>query len=137
MDFSYSDEQAAAIDLARQILTDHCTPKALRALDLAGGERFDRALYGKLAEAGILAAGLPEEHGAHRVLLEVHGDPGHPVGELEELARHAILEAVDAGDPVAHLQHGAHLADVHRRGVARELLANDLRDLVGANLHVL
>jgi alkylation response protein AidB-like acyl-CoA dehydrogenase len=63
VDFSYSDEQAAAIDLARQILTDHCTPKHLRSLDLAGGERFDRALWTKLAEAGLLAAGIPEAHG--------------------------------------------------------------------------
>ena len=63
MDFSYSDEQQAAIELARKILTDHCTPQRLRALDLAGGHRFDKELWSKLAEAGLLAAGVPEAHG--------------------------------------------------------------------------
>jgi alkylation response protein AidB-like acyl-CoA dehydrogenase len=63
MDFSYGDEQQAAIDLARQILSDSCTPQRLRALDLAGGPRFDRALWKQLADAGLLAAGLPEAQG--------------------------------------------------------------------------
>ena len=63
MDFSYSDDQAAAIDLARQILTDHCTPKQLRAIEQAGGPRFDRELWKKLAEAGLLAASAPEIYG--------------------------------------------------------------------------
>lgn len=63
MDFSYSDEQLAAIELARQILSDHCTPQRLRALELSGKPRFDRELWAKLAEAGLVAAGLPEEQG--------------------------------------------------------------------------
>src|SRR5262245_48073071 len=63
MDFSYSDEQQAAIELARQILSDHCTPQRLRAVELADGPRFDRELWSALAEAGLLAAGLPEAQG--------------------------------------------------------------------------
>ncbi|RIK98045.1 MAG: acyl-CoA dehydrogenase [Proteobacteria bacterium] len=97
MDFSYSDEQQAAIDLARQILTDHCTPKALRALDLAGGERFDRALWGKLAEAGILAAGVPEAHGGAGMgfltvagIVEQVGRTAAPVPVLESTVMGAL-----------------------------------------------
>jgi alkylation response protein AidB-like acyl-CoA dehydrogenase len=63
MDFSYSDEQQAAIDLARQILSDHCTPQRLRAIEQAAGPRFDRTLWSQLAEAGLLAAGIPEARG--------------------------------------------------------------------------
>ena len=63
MDFAYSDEQQAAIDLARQILSDQCAPQKLRALELAGGPRFDRALWQQLAESGLIAAGLPEAFG--------------------------------------------------------------------------
>jgi len=63
MDFSYSDEQQAAIELARQILSDACTPNHLRALELSGMPRFDRALWSKLGESGLLAAALPEEQG--------------------------------------------------------------------------
>ena len=62
MDFSYSDEQQAAIDLAGQILRDRCTPQRLRALELAGGPRFDRELWTQLADAGLIAAGIPEAH---------------------------------------------------------------------------
>jgi alkylation response protein AidB-like acyl-CoA dehydrogenase len=63
VDFSYSDDQAAAIDLARQILTDHSAPKQLRAIEQAGGPRFDRELWAKLAEAGLLAVSAPEKFG--------------------------------------------------------------------------
>ena len=101
MDFSYSDEQAAAIDLARQILTDHCTPKHLRSLDLAGGERFDRALWAKLAEAGLLAAGVPEAQGGAGMgfltiagIVEQVGRTAAPVPVLETTVMGAL--------PLAH-----------------------------------
>jgi alkylation response protein AidB-like acyl-CoA dehydrogenase len=91
MDFAYGDEQQAAIDLARQILSDHCTPQTLRALDLSGGPRFDRALWKKVAEAGLIAAGLPEtDGGAELGFLAV-------AGIVEQLGRSAapvpLLEA--------------------------------------------
>jgi alkylation response protein AidB-like acyl-CoA dehydrogenase len=74
MDFAYSDEQQAAIELARQILGDHCTPQRLRALEQSGAPRFDRALWAKLAEAGLIAAGVPEaEGGAGLGFLTVAG----------------------------------------------------------------
>jgi alkylation response protein AidB-like acyl-CoA dehydrogenase len=63
VDFAYDDSQQAAIELARQILSDHCTPQRLRAVEQADGPRFDRALWSALAEAGLLAAGLPEAQG--------------------------------------------------------------------------
>jgi alkylation response protein AidB-like acyl-CoA dehydrogenase len=63
VDFSYGDEQQAAIELARQIFSDHCTPQRLRAVERAGGPRFDRELWSALAEAGLLSAGVPEADG--------------------------------------------------------------------------
>jgi alkylation response protein AidB-like acyl-CoA dehydrogenase len=63
MDFSYSDEQQAVIELARKILADGATPKALRALEKSGAPRFDRALWKQLAEAGLVGAAIPEAHG--------------------------------------------------------------------------
>src|SRR5215470_13277155 len=95
MDFAYSDEQQAAIDLARQILTDHCTPQKLRALEQAGGPRFDRALWGRLAEAGLIAAGLPEAQGGAGLGFLV------VAGIVEQLGRTAapvpLLEATVLG----------------------------------------
>ena len=69
---------------------------------------------------------LAEQHGADRVLLEVERHAHHAVGQLEQLAGHAFLEAVDAGDAVTHGQHRADLGDVDGRGEAPELLADDL-----------
>ena len=63
--------------------------------------------------------GLAEEHRAHRVLLEVQGQGHDPVGKLEQLAGHALLEAVDARDAVAHGQDGARLGGVDPGGEAR------------------
>jgi alkylation response protein AidB-like acyl-CoA dehydrogenase len=90
MDFAYGDEEQAALDLARQILAEHCTPQALRALEQAGGPRFDRALWSKLAEAGLLAAGLPEAQGGAGLgflvvagIVEQAGRTAAPVPLLE------------------------------------------------------
>jgi alkylation response protein AidB-like acyl-CoA dehydrogenase len=90
MDFAYSDEQQAAIDLAGQILADHCAPQKLRALELAGGPRFDRALWQQLAEAGLIAAGLPEAQGGAGLgfcvvagIVEQLGRTAAPVPVLE------------------------------------------------------
>ena len=58
---------------------------------------------------------LAHEHRAHRVLLEVQGEAHDAVGQLQQLARHAALEAVDAGDAVPDGEHGAHLRHVHAR----------------------
>lgn len=90
MDFSYSDEQQAAIALARQILTDACTPQRLRALELSGKPRFDRDLWKKLAEAGLLAVAVPEEQGGADLgfltlagIIEQLGHTAAPVPLLE------------------------------------------------------
>ena len=90
MNFSYSDEQQAAIELARQILADACTPQRLRALELSGRPRFDRELWDKLAESGLIAAALPEEQGGAGLgfltlagIIEQVGRTAAPVPLLE------------------------------------------------------
>lgn len=63
MDFSLSEEQVAIRDLAREVLTDHCTPERLREVEDSDSPGFDRALWAKLATAGLLGVSIPEEHG--------------------------------------------------------------------------
>ena len=64
MDFSFSEEQEAVRDLARQILEDQVDADRLRAVETEeGGDRFDRRTWSKLADAGLLALVVPEEHG--------------------------------------------------------------------------
>lgn len=62
MDFEPTSEATEAAALANTILTDHCTPERLRAID-DQRERFDRALWTALHESGLTALTLPEECG--------------------------------------------------------------------------
>ena len=55
---------------------------------------------------------IAEQHGADLVFFQVHGDAGDVVRELDQLARHDLFQAVDAGDAVAHRDHRADLGDV-------------------------
>ncbi len=62
MEFSLDDDQRAVQDLARQIFRDHVTHARLREVE-ASAERLDRELWGRLAEASLLGAALPERFG--------------------------------------------------------------------------
>ena len=63
MDFRFDDEATAIAELAGTVLTDHSAPEQLRELERSGAPRFDRDLWGTLAETGILGAFVPESAG--------------------------------------------------------------------------
>lgn len=63
MDFSRTDEQNEIAALAERILTREVTVDRLRAVEAAAGERFDRALWSTLADAGLLGVALPSDLG--------------------------------------------------------------------------
>lgn len=63
MDFSLDEEQQAIGELAGTVLGDRSAPEQLRALEQSGDARFDRGLWGSLAETGVLGAFVPEAHG--------------------------------------------------------------------------
>jgi len=62
MDFSRTDEQQAIAELAGQVIGDASTHERLRALETADGPRFDRELWAKLADTGVLGVNVPEAH---------------------------------------------------------------------------
>jgi hypothetical protein len=99
-------------------------------------DRDARDLAGPLDRLAFLDQ-LPvaEERGADVVLLEVEGDPGDAVLELEHLRRDGILEAVDTGDPVADLEHGADLGEVGLDVVLLDALPEDRRNLFRSKFH--
>ncbi len=80
---------------------------------------------------------VAEDGGADVVLFQVEHQARHRLtglrgGELEHLARHRRLQAVDAGDAVAHLEHGADFRDVGRGDVGRgDLAEEDVLQLAG------
>jgi alkylation response protein AidB-like acyl-CoA dehydrogenase len=104
MDFSYSDDQQAVIDLASQIFDEHATHERQREVEAQEGPRFDTELWKLLAEAGLIGAAIPEESGGAGLgFLEV-------AGILEQAGRHTapipLLETmVLAGLPIA--AHGS------------------------------
>ena len=62
MDFSLTDDQESARELAATIFGDLSTHEALRAVE-ATEERFDEKLWSALAEAGLLGLSVPEAYG--------------------------------------------------------------------------
>lgn len=62
MDFSYSEEQLELQNLAKQILQDQTGNEHMREID-AREDRFDKKLWGDLAEAGLLGIGVGEAQG--------------------------------------------------------------------------
>jgi acyl-CoA dehydrogenase len=62
MDFTLTETQRELAGLARQILDDQLTLQRRQAVD-AEATRFDRTLWRALAEAGVVAAALPESIG--------------------------------------------------------------------------
>jgi 3-oxocholest-4-en-26-oyl-CoA dehydrogenase beta subunit len=93
VDFDLTDEQQATAELAAKLLGDKSTPEALRALDHADDLRFDRALWGAMADAGLLGIAVPVEHGGAGLglmelclVLEDVGRRTAPVPALASLA---------------------------------------------------
>lgn len=62
MDFVLTEEQVAVRDLASQVFGGLVTTERVRAVE-ATEDRFDRELWGSLAEAGLLALAVPETNG--------------------------------------------------------------------------
>ena len=62
MDFTFSEEQDAVRGLATQVFEGHATPERVKEVERSE-ERVDRELWRALADAGLLAIAVPEEHG--------------------------------------------------------------------------
>ena len=92
MDFTPTAGQEDAASLARQILGDRCTTERLAEVEKSG-DRFDRALWSEVGDAGLIGLALPEEHG------------GAGLGVLEMTS---LLE--EAGRVVAPLPLATHVA---------------------------
>jgi 3-oxocholest-4-en-26-oyl-CoA dehydrogenase beta subunit len=62
VDFSFNEEQNDLQGLVKQILEGELTHERLKEVE-AGDDQFDRELWAKLAEAGVLGIALPEDVG--------------------------------------------------------------------------
>jgi alkylation response protein AidB-like acyl-CoA dehydrogenase len=117
MDFSFTDEQQAIAALAKQILGDGATHERLRQIERGSGPRFDRDLWRRLAEAGLVGVGIPETHGGGglgfielMLVLEEIGRTAAPVPYLES----AVLGALTVAKFGSSAQQAALLPSVAR-----------------------
>jgi alkylation response protein AidB-like acyl-CoA dehydrogenase len=62
MDFSFTEEQEAVRDLAKQIMEDKSTHERLKEID-SSEDRFDKSLWDEMAKANLLGIAVPEEAG--------------------------------------------------------------------------
>lgn len=99
MNFDFAEEEQAISHLSAQILGDRVSHEQLRSMTLED-EHLDRATWDLLAEAGVVSAALPEEHGGAGLgFLAV-------AAALEQVGEHAALvplieTIVMAGLPIA------------------------------------
>lgn len=134
MDFSFSEEQSAVVEAARQLFNGHLTD-ARRAEVEGSGEVFDRALWKALAGANLLGIAVAPEDGGSgygfaelSVLLEEAGRAAAPVPLWAALVlgalpvarfgspelRSRLLGPLAAGDLVvtcALVEAGAHVLE--------------------------
>ena len=96
MDFSFNEEQQDLQGLAKQILENEVTNERLKETE-AGDANFDRELWAKLAEAGLLGIAIPEDHGGGgygylevALVLEQIGRTVAPVPYYEALVLGAL-----------------------------------------------
>src|SRR6185369_11019775 len=131
------------LDLARIRRADRAlaVDRHAQRVDHAADQRVAHRHLRDLARALDLVAFLDllevaEERDADVVLFQVQHQPDDAaVAEVQQLAGHRVVQAVDACDAVAGLQHGAGLGDRDLLVEAFDFLADDLADLFGANLH--
>jgi acyl-CoA dehydrogenase len=114
MDFSLTSDQNELRALARQILTDVCTPEHLKQIG-ATESATDLALWRTLADAGLVGIGLPESVGGAdlgiietSVVLEEIGRVAAPVPAFAVMGLAAnalvaypeLLEGVTSGETI-------------------------------------
>jgi hypothetical protein len=139
------DARRLALDLPRvarvdvALAVDRTAQRVHDATDELGADRhFEHASRAANLVALLQLEVVAEDDGADVVLLEIQregrdGVAGLAREHLEHLARHRLLQSVDASDPVLHLEDGSDLLDVELVEVGSfDLPEEDVLDLAGA-----
>ncbi len=130
-------DRARLVGLDRPLAVERLAERVHDPADERVADRDAHDLAGaldRLALADLLP--VAEERHADVPLLEVEGDTGDAVLELERLHGHAVLEAVDAGEAVSDLEDGADLRELGVDVVLLDPLLEERGDLFWAQLHV-
>ncbi len=125
--FGHRDRALAVDRVAERVDDASDEPHAGRHRDHAAGGLDDVAFL----DRGLVA----EEHRADVVLFEAQRQSGHAVRELEQLAHHAVIEAVHASDAVPDREDGADVGGLHRAFEALDLPLQHARDFGRFQIH--
>ena len=120
----------------RPLAVDRLAERVDDAADqlFADGHRNDAA--GALDRVPFLDLRVvAEQHRADALLFEVQRDAENAVRKLEHLAGHRLFDAVHARDAVADRDDRADFGDVDIDGIAADLVADDLGNLFGFDVH--
>lgn len=128
MDFQLTDEQTLLADTTRDLLSGYDTEKRNKVVETEPG--FDRAVWGQLAEVGVLGLGFDEDSGGQIEIMVVlneigrrlapepvlHGaiGPGAIIAEVGTDAQRALLDEVASGKRIlafAHSEPGVRSSD--------------------------
>jgi hypothetical protein len=91
-------------------------------------ERFDLVAF---LDVQVIA----QDDDSDAALFQIEGQAVHAIGELDHLVGHHVRQAVDAGDPVADLDHRADLADIDLALELFDLLLQDRCDFCRIEFH--
>ena len=68
----------------------------------------------RTSSPSLICVIIAQQHRAHLVFFQVHGDARDAMRKLDQLARHDFFQAVDARDAVAHRDDRADFGDIDR-----------------------
>ncbi len=125
------------VGLDRALAIDRIAEAVDDAAEQALADRhFDDGAGALDGVAFLDAAVVAEDHDADVVGFEVQRHAADAARELDHLAGLHIVEAVDAGDAVAHRQNLADLGDLRLLAEILDLILQDRADLCGPDVHV-
>ncbi|NNE74105.1 MAG: acyl-CoA/acyl-ACP dehydrogenase [Acidimicrobiales bacterium] len=126
MNFDLTDEQQAIQELTAQVFSGATSPETVEAVERSA-DRFDRDLWAKLAETGLLGVAVPEAHGGlgfgsleTALVLEGHGRSSSPMPLLETIVAARAIAAHGSAE-----QQGALLSGVADGSIVLSIALED------------
>ena len=110
-----SGDRAFAVDW----LTERIHNAANEAFTHLDRGDFARALHDRTFADTV---GCAHKNGTNVIFFEVQNDSANAIFEFDQLARLSAVQAVNTGDTVAHLQHGANFLQISVCSEAGQLL---------------
>ncbi len=122
------------VGVDRSLVVDGLAERIDHAANQGIADRHRHDLAGALDLLAFTQLGVvAQQHRADLVFIQVHGQAGHAMGKLDQLARHDLVQPMDARNAVAQGDDRADFVHLHALVVVFNLLPEQLGNLVCAN----